>query len=99
MTLFFITVLFGDPDIFSTVDADNVFDDLIPDHNRKTYSQFQQVKWTHTLSGEEEFYFQFYHNQNKHIDDYVSEPIAARVDAYFEEYEAKQRTKSNGRRA
>jgi iron complex outermembrane receptor protein len=56
--------------------TDNVFDDLIPAHNRTTYSQFQQAKWTHTLSTDEEFYFQFYHNQNKDINDYTSPPIA-----------------------
>jgi iron complex outermembrane receptor protein len=56
---------------------DNVFDALIPDHNKQTYSQFQQLRWTHTLSAEEEFYLQFYHNQNKDIDDYYTAPIAA----------------------
>ena len=56
--------------------SDNVFDDLIPNHKRQTYSQFQQVKWTHTLSSDEEFYFQFYHNQNKDINDFSTNPIA-----------------------
>ncbi len=57
--------------------ADNVFDDLIPNHNKQTYSQFQQVKWTHTLSADQEFSFQFYHNQNKDINNYNSTPIPA----------------------
>lgn len=58
-------------------DADNVFDDLVPDYNKNTYSQFQQVKWTHTLSADQEFSFQFYHNQNKNINDFYSTPISA----------------------
>jgi iron complex outermembrane receptor protein len=58
------------------MEEDNVFDDLIPDHMRNTYSQFQQLKWTHTLSGEEEFYFQLYHNQNKTVNRYYTPPVA-----------------------
>lgn len=55
--------------------ADNVFDELIPRHTKQTYSQFQQVKWTRTLSADQEYSLQFYHNQNKDINDYVSTPI------------------------
>jgi len=54
---------------------DNVFDEIIPKHTKQTYSQFQQVKWTHTLSADQEYSLQFYHNQNKDINDYQSNPI------------------------
>jgi len=54
---------------------DNVFDDIIPKHTKQTYSQFQQIKWTHTLSANQEYSLQFYHNQNKDINDYQSNPI------------------------
>ncbi|MDT8387878.1 MAG: TonB-dependent receptor [Thiogranum sp.] len=56
---------------------DNVFDELIPDHQKRTYSQFQQLRWTRSLSGEEEFSLQLYHNQNKTIDEYETSPMAA----------------------
>ena len=67
--------------------ADNVFDNLIPDHNRQTYSQFQQFKWTHSLSAEQEYSFQLYHNQNKDINRYNSEPIPSLggMQVYFDE--------------
>ncbi|MCO6411450.1 MAG: TonB-dependent receptor [Thiogranum sp.] len=58
-------------------DADNVFDELIPPHTRNVYGQFQQLKWTHTVSADQEFYVQLYHNQNKDTNDFVTTPIAA----------------------
>lgn len=56
---------------------DNVFDARIAPHDRETYSQFQQLKWTRTLSADAEFSFQFYHNQNKDIDNYLTRPVLA----------------------
>jgi iron complex outermembrane receptor protein len=66
---------------------DNVFDDLIPDHNIQTYRQFQQIRWTHTLSADQEFSFQLYHNQNKNINTYNSTPIPSLggIRLYFDE--------------
>ena len=70
-----------------TKGEDDAFDELIPDHNIQTYSQFQQVRFTHTLSADQEFSFQFYHNQNKTINTYNSTPIPllGGMQLYFDE--------------
>ncbi len=56
---------------------DNVFDELVPEYTRQTYSQFQQLRWTHALSADNEFTLQIYHNQNKDLNDYTTTPIVA----------------------
>lgn len=66
---------------------DDVFDELVPDHKKQTYSQFQQIKLTHTLSADQEFSVQLYHNQNKNINDFNSPPVPALggLQLYFDE--------------
>ena len=66
---------------------DDAFDELVPDHKKQTYSQFQQIKLTHTLSADQEFSVQFYHNQNKNINDFNSPPVPALggLQLYFDE--------------
>ncbi|WP_165869180.1 TonB-dependent receptor plug domain-containing protein [Thiogranum longum] len=56
---------------------DDVFDELVPDHKKQTYSQFQQIRLTHTLTADQDVSVQFYHNQNKNINDFNSTPVAA----------------------
>ncbi|MEJ2399569.1 MAG: TonB-dependent receptor, partial [Gammaproteobacteria bacterium] len=47
---------------------DDTFSSVIPDHIARTHSQYQQVKWRHVASQDNEYSLQLYHNQ-LHIND------------------------------
>lgn len=60
-----------------TQGQDDTFDTLVPNHSQTTYSQFQQLRWTRSLAGDQELYIQFYHNQNREVNRYLSNPVPA----------------------
>ena len=61
-------------------EEDNAIDPAVPNHQKNTKTQFQQLSWRHTESNTDEYQVQFYHNLEDLNQTYPGVDFSAKTD-------------------